>query len=243
MSPSHETPNRTHRPLRTLAAIALPLLLASGLLVAHAASVGLSSDQLAAFTVAGAPTVPTVLAWTDFSGPDGQSLASTPLSTGQSWTINAGNWTLNRNKATHNNTSMANAWVSAGTTSAAVQATLDFGATSRRAGVTLLGDATSYLYAVVDNGNNGQVLLYKRVGGTSTLLGSATNVGLPVTAVLRVEAFTNTIKVYFNGTLVITYTLTAPEVTQFKGATHVRYGIIADSDPQTDFDEFLVEGP
>jgi hypothetical protein len=219
------------------------LVLVLGLLVAHAAAIGLLSNKLVDFDLAGSPTVPTVYAATDFTGTDGQSITAVPLATGQTWTINGGNWTIMGNEATHNNTPMANASVSAGTTSAAVQVTLDFPATARRAGVTLLGDATSFLYAVVDNGNGGQVLLYKRVGSTSTLLGSLTGVGLPQTAVLRVEAFTNTINVYFAGTLVISYTLNSAEVTQFKAATHVRFGIIADSDPQTNFNDFIVTGP
>jgi hypothetical protein len=243
VSPSHRTPDRSRRLPRTLAAITLPALLAGALLVAHAASIGLTSNSLAAFTFTGGPSVPNALAYTDFSGTDGQNITSVPLATGQTWTVGAGNWSVSGNEATHNNTPMANAWVSVGTTSAAVQVNLDFPATARRAGVTLLGDATSFLYAVIDNGNGGQVLLYKRVGTTSTLLGSATNVGLPSTAVLRVEAFTNTINVYFSGTLVISYTLTSAEVTQFKSSTHVRYGIIADSDPQTNFNDFEVDGP
>jgi hypothetical protein len=215
----------------------------SGLLIAHAAVIGLLSNNLAAFDLTGTPPVPTVYAATDFTGTDGQSITAVPLATGQTWTINAGNWTIQGNEATHNNTPMASAWVSAGTTSAAVQVTLDFPATARRGGVTLLGDATSFLYAVVDNGNGGQVLLYKRVGTTSTLLGSLIGIGLPSTGVLRVEAFTNTINVYFAGTLVISYTLTPAEVTQFKAATHTRFGIIADSDPQTAFNDFMVTGP
>jgi hypothetical protein len=243
VSPSTSLTRSTSRQLAPVGAVTLLLLLVLGLLVAHAAAIGLSSNKLAGFDLAGSPSVPTPLAYTDFTGTDGQSITAVPLSTGQTWTINAGNWTIQGNEATHNNTPMANAWVPVGTTSAAVQATLSFPATARRAGVTLLGDATSYLYAVVDNGNGGQVLLYKRVGTTSTLLGSKIGVGLPATAVLRVEAFTNTINVYFAGTLVITYTLTPAEVTQFKAATHVRYGIIADSDPQTNFSDFLVEGP
>jgi hypothetical protein len=193
--------------------------------------------------VNGGPKVPTVLAYTDFTGTNGQSLTAVPLSTGQTWTINAGSWTILGNQATHTNTKLANAWISAGTTSAAVQVNLTFGATSRRAGVTLLGDSTSYLYAVVDNNNGGQVQLYKHAGTTDTLLASVINFGQPASGVLRVEAFTNTINVYFSGTLLFSYTLTPAEVTQFKSATHVRYGIIADQDPQTTFDAFTVEGP
>jgi hypothetical protein len=240
VSPS-TSPRRSRRTLCLLGALALPFLLVCDLLLAHAAAIGLSSGQLAAFTITGGPVVPNAIAYTDFTGTTGQSITTKPLDTGQNWTIDVGPWTFNGNEAVHTNTTFADAWINAGTTSAAVQVTLDFGATKRRAGVTLLGDATSFLYVVVDN--NDGVDLYKRVSGTDTLLANNANVGTPTSAVLRVEAFTNTIDVYYAGSLVISYPLTAAEISLFKSPTHVRYGIVADRDPQTNFDLFEVDGP
>jgi hypothetical protein len=218
-------------------------VLACALLVAHAATIGLSSTKLAAFTLTGSPTVPTVYAATSFTGTNGQSITAVPLATGQKWTINAGTWTITTNRAAASNTPLANASVSTGTHSAAVQVNLIFTSTSRRAGVTLLDNGTDRLYAVVSQQTGGRVQLYKQVGGASTLLASANSLGTPASAVLRVEAFSTTINVYFAGTLVITDNLTPTEVTQFKAAGNVRYGLMADGDSNTLFDDFLVTGP
>jgi hypothetical protein len=217
------------------------MLLTSGLLVAHAASIGLASRKLAAYTVSGAPTVPTVYAWTNFTAANNTDLNGLALPSGQNWTVHIGTWRINANQAaTTASTALSNASVSVGTTSAAVQANLTFGATARRAGLTFLDDGTNGMYVVVSNQNGGQIQMYKYQGG-ATLLATATGIGTPASATLRVEAFTNTINVYFGGTLVLTYTLTPAEATLFKGAAHVRFGIIADSDTNTTFDDYRVE--
>jgi hypothetical protein len=241
--PPSTTSRRPSRLLPTLGAVTLPALVASALLVAHAAAIGLSSKKLAAFTVTGGPTVPTVYAATDFTGTSGPSITTVPLPTGQTWTINAGTWTISNNEAAVSNTALANAWVSAGTNSAAVQVNLIFTQTSRRSGVTLLDNGTNRLYAVVSQQTGGRVQLYKQVGGTTTLLAAANGLGTPASAILRVEAFSSTINVYFAGALVITYVLNPTEVGQFEGPTNVRYGLMADGDSNTLFDDFLVTGP
>jgi hypothetical protein len=229
------------RPLSVPIAVTLSVILASSLLVAHAASIGLAAKRLGSFAIANAPTAPTVYAWTAFTAANNTDLNGLALPSGQTWTVHIGTWRINTNQAaTTVSTALSNASVAVGTVNAAVQITMIFGATARRAGVTFLDDGTNGMYVVYSNQNGGQLQMYKYQGG-ATLLATTTNVGTPASATLRVETFTNTINVYFAGTLVMTYTLTAAEATLFKAAAHDRFGIIADSDTNTKFDDYRVE--
>ena len=128
-----------------------------------------------------------------------------------------------------------------GTVSAAVEsATTDFGG-NPRAGLIGLSNGASFVYAVYDKAAGGTIQLYKYVGGVSTLLASTTGVGPPIIAPIRLDALTNTIKVSWNGVLRLSYTLTAAEITLLKSAGHDRFGIMADGDASTNFDDFHVD--
>jgi hypothetical protein len=125
---------------------------------------------------------------------------------------------------------------------AAVEATLSFPVTARRAGLTFDDDGTNGMYVVYTDVNGGSLFLYKAAGAI-TQIASVTGVGVVATADLRVETFDPTVKVYLNGTLWLAYTLTAAERTTFKAAANTRFGLIADADANTRFDDFRVTGP
>jgi hypothetical protein len=84
------------------------------------------------------------------------------------------------------------------------------------------------------------------VGGTYTLLASTSNLyptSTPTSVTVRLESpSTSILKVYLDGVLKITYTLTAGEQTTFKNGTHTWAGIACSSDSTSTFDNFHLDG-
>ncbi len=233
---------RAHRMLGIVIAAALTATVTTGS-VAGAAPLGpQTSRTLGAWIIPGGTGAPNVLTWSSFTGPNNTNLAGKALNGGGTWIAQFGTWKLSsKNTANSSNTALSNLTTAVGTVSAAVESTtLDFGG-NPRAGLVALSNGTSFLYAVYTKTAGGTVQLYKYVSGVSTLLASTTGVGLPIVAPMRLDATTNTIRVWWDGTARLSYTLTASEVTLLKSAGHDRFGIIADGDASTNFDDFHVD--
>jgi hypothetical protein len=234
------TTNRRRRPASTLLAL---LVVTTGLVVASAARIPLASANLAEYTINGGTGAPVVYTWSNFTGATNTNLNGAALNGGGTWTVHVGTWVLdnaNRGKASAS-TALANMSTNVGQVNAAVEAVLTFPVTARRAGLTFNDDSNNGMFVVYTDTAGGSLLLYKAAGAI-TQIAAVTGVGVVATADLRVEAFDPTVKVYLNGTLWITYTLTAAERTTFKAAGNTRYGLIADSDANTRFDDFRVTG-
>ena len=233
---------RANRLLGIVIATTLTATVAFGS-VAGAANLGPQAPQtLGAWIIPGGTGAPNVITWANFTGPNNTNLAATALNGGGTWIAQFGTWKLSsKNTANSSNTTLSNLTTAVGTVSAAVESTtLDFGG-NPRAGLIGLSNGTSFVYAIYTKTAGGTVQLYKYVSGVSTLLASTTGVGLPIVAPMRLDAMTNTIRVWWDGTARLSYTLTASEVTLLKSAGHDRFGIIADGDASTTFDDFHVD--
>ena len=230
---------RKHR-LPGIIATLLLTVATVGTSVAFAASTnGLSPRTLGAWTIPGGTGAPTVVTWDSFTGTNGTSLSGRALSGGGNWVVNGGTWTIQTNRAASTSATRARISVAGGNQNRSALATLTIGA-SARAGLVALDSGTAYIYAVYSKASSGTMQLYK-FSGSATLLASVTGIGLPATAEMKLDASTNTIRVSFAGVQVLSYTLTAAEITTFKNAANNRYGLIADADSVTRFDDFHVD--
>lgn len=213
---------------------------AAGLLGASAASLnGAIAAKLGAWNVTQGTGAPTVLTWSSFTGATGTNLSGKALNGPGTWIVDAGTWTIQTNRAAASNTTRANMSVNVGTQNATAVVTLTIGA-SARAGLVVNDNGTAALYAIYSRNAGGRIRLYKD-NGTQTLLATVSGVGTPASAVLKVDSTTTTIKVSFAGTQVLTYTLTAAEAATYHAAGNNRFGLIADRDTVTRFDDFHVD--
>ena len=227
------------RTLRNLAAILIAVFVALSVGVSAATLNGVAAAKIGAWNIPGTTGAPNVLAWANFNGTTGTNLNGQALNGGGTWSADIGTWTIQTNTAAASNTALANLVTSAGTNSASVFVTLTIGA-SARAGVLALDNTANAVYALYSKGAGGTVQLYKYNGGP-TLLATVTGIGTPASAIMKLDATTSTLKVSWNGAVVLSYTLTAAENAVFKTGTNLRYGIIADNDAVTRFDDFHVD--
>jgi hypothetical protein len=208
--------------------------------VAGAANLGPQSPKtLGAWVIPGGAGAPNVITWANFNGVTGTNLNGKALNGPGTWIVDGGTWTIQTNNTVSTNVAIANMDVNVGTQNAATLATLTLGATAN-AGLVVLDNGTVAVYALYSKAAGGTITLYKYAGGP-VVLGTVTGVGTPASALMKLDATTTTMKVSFAGTLVLSYTLTAAEITTLKTAANSRFGLIADSDGVTRFDDFHVD--
>lgn len=198
-----------------------------------------TSKVLSAFSMVASTGAPNVLTWANFTGANGTNLSAKTLNGGGTWIADSGTWTIQTGTAASTNAPLANVDTNVGTQNASALATLTFGATAN-AGLVALDNGTTTLYTLYSKAGGGTMTLYKYAGGAMTLA-TAAGIGTPASALVKLDASTSTIKVSFAGTQVLTYTLTAAEVTSLKGAANNRFGLMADADGTTRFDDFHVD--
>ena len=208
--------------------------------VAGAANLGPQTNKtLGAWVIPGGTGAPNVVTWANFTGVTGTNLSGKALNGPGNWIVGGGTWTIQTNTARSTRVARARMTVNAGTQNAAALATLTFGA-SPDAGLVALDNGTVYVYAIYSTAAGGKITLYKYSGG-AVVLGTVTGVGRPASALMKLDASTTTLKVSFAGTLVLSYTLTAAEIAVFKTPANNRFGLIADNDNATRFDDFHVD--
>jgi hypothetical protein len=211
-------------------------------LVAAAASLGgIYYADLFAWSSLTTVPIPTPVAEDDFAcngALDGQT-----DSVGNTWTDHGGNWSC-----------IGGSEVRAGQRVSPAHATVDVGVSdgvyitvnltqivnrgnSRGPGIALLSNGASHLFVIYER-IAGQITLGKWDGSGRTALASA-NITDRATAQIRVEITLPQIRVLVDGATVLTYTMTAGEVTAFGANT--RFGLAADQDNWSRFDYFLVE--
>ena len=230
---------RVNRLLGIVVATTMSVTIAGGS-VAGAQAIGpQTSKVLSAFSMAASTGAPNVLTWANFAGTTGTNLSGKTLNGGGTWIVDGGTWTIQTNAAGSTNVALANMDTNVGTQNASALATLTFGAAAN-AGLVALDNGTTALYTLYSKAAGGTMTLYKYAGG-AVVLATATGIGTPASALVKLDASTSTIKVSFAGTQVLSYTLTAAEVTALKAAANNRFGLVADSDGTTRFDDFHVD--
>lgn len=161
---------------------------------------------------------------------------------GRTWVVGAGTWLLNASgQAEINGVVGGRAVTETGQPDVRVVLTVfDSGAGGRTSGVVFRSDAsaTRYLSVYSQNGSGGKISLAKR-DGNSTLLTSFTGVSFTNPATWVVEVSGANIKVRYNGTLFIDYTLVGTDVTSFAGLTS--HGMLNDNAATVRYDDFRVE--
>jgi hypothetical protein len=152
---------------------------------------------------AAASTAPQALPFSDsFTQSDGTELSG-------AWTGQTGDFTVNSNRARANaaGANLATVNLTTAATDLAVQADLALPATGKQyAGVVARysskGGGSYYLGEVVASNGTYTAYLFKNVGGTFTQLGQPVTVGSG-TGTLRLQAAGRSLKLFFNGTLLI----------------------------------------
>ena len=229
---------RANRLLGIVVATTLAVTVISGS-VAGAANLGPQGGAtLGAWIIPGGTGAPNVITWANFTGANGTNLSGKALDGPGNWVVDGGTWTIQANTAASTKIAGANLTVDAGTQNAAALTTLSFNA-SPDAGLVALDNGTVSVYALYSNGGGGKITLYK-YSGSEVVLGTATGLGHPASALMELDATTTTLKVSFAGTLVLSYALSASEIATFKTPANNRFGLMADNDG-TRFDDFHVD--
>ena len=179
--------------------------------VAGAADLGPQAPKtLGAWVIPGGTGAPNVITWANFTGANGTNLNGRPLNGPGNWIVDTGVWTIQTNNTVSTNVAIANVDVNVGTQNAATLATLTIGATAN-SGLVALDNGTVAVYFLYSKAAGGTIRLYKYSGGP-VVLGTVTGVGTPASATMKLDATTTTMRVSFNGVLVLSYTLTAAEI-------------------------------
>jgi hypothetical protein len=229
---------RRARVLGLVTSVTLAATVAGGLGASAASLNGATSAPLGGWVYPATSVAPNVLAWASFNGATNTNLDGQALNGGGTWIVDTGSWRIQGNRARSSNTAMSNIGVDVGTPDAAVIVTLTVSGTTN-AGVLANDDGTAALYALYSRSAGGTIRLYKYVGG-ATVLATATGVGTAA-GTIELDSRTTTVTVSWNGTQVLSYALTPTEAATLHGAGNSRFGLIADGDGTTRFDDFHVD--
>ena len=232
---------RTRRSLRNLAATLVAVSVASAVGVSAASLNGIAVASLGSWSVPGGTGAPTVLTWADFTGANNTNLDGHALIGGGTWIAQNGTWRVTSAEARSSNATRSNLVTAVGSPDASVEATLSPGG-NPSAGLVAMSDGASFVWAEFTKTSGGTIQLSMYATGTTTQLARVTGVGNPPTSVMRIDATTNTVEVSWNGVVVLTYALAPSEVALFKSAGHDRFGLMADRDTATRFDDFHIDG-
>ena len=185
----------------------------------------------------------------EFTGSNGSNLDNTSTDTGAKiWNALAGTWKIQGNQAISNAKPDSALVIPAGSSNGSVEATIyRNGSTSFDAYVLINANsnANDTLTFSWTSALNGSLELWKKTGGSWVKLQSVTGLypgGMgtaPASAVVRLESpSTGVLKMYLDGVLKMTYTLTAGETTTFKNGTHTYSGIGSDNNATVTFDAY-----
>ena len=237
---------------------ALVLLLGAALAIATlllgravAAGLFVSSDQITAQNLDGVSGAPTVYGWDDFDRVL-NPLQGTSTTGGMVWIPQIGTWATNGSTAsTPVSTANANVLINVPTVDASLVVTINPGTGTARTGVTFNDDGDDNMLLLYSASGGGTLTMSTYFGPTRVSLASITGVGNPNTSFeLRVTSIGPTITVFVNGTLSMTQTLTGTNLCKFKdtgpgcvsdGQPNVGFGLWAESDTRSTFDNFRIE--
>jgi hypothetical protein len=240
-----------HRPRwRALAVVAA--LLAIGVAGrAFAANLLLASDQNTTQNITGTTGAPTIYAWDNFDRSGNLEGSTSPG--GLVWKPQIGTWPLNGTTArTNTNNADANVVIDLSTLDAAMVVTMTPVGTNARPGLTFNDDGSNNMLLLYSSAGGGTLTLSTYFGTSRVFLASTAGVGAPGTSFeVKVVSLGPTITISVNGTLRLTQTLTGTNLCKFKdtgagctpdGRANVGFGIWADNDTSSFFDDFRLEG-
>ena len=240
------------RPRRRVLIGGVALLIASLLLGrAFAAGLLLSSDQITAQNLSGLSGAPTVYGWDNFDRVQ-NPIQGTSSPSGIAWNAQIGTWLADGSTArTATTNANANVLMNVPSVDASMVVTISPGNGTARPGVTFNDDGDDNMLLLYSPSAGGTLTLSTYFGPTRVFVASTNGVGNPnSTFELRVTSIGPTITVYVNGTLRMTQTLTGANLCKFKdtgsgcvsdGQPNVGFGIWADTDTSSTFDNFRVE--
>lgn len=225
-------------------AIAVP----AAMTAASASSLGgVTSKSLAAVNAPASNLAPGVITCDDFSraAATGSALASRPVQLPANcgafaWTAHLGTWTITSGQL-RATTANATATIATGQTNISAQATvLNANGSSRIAGVAINHTGATRIYLAAALSGPGTVQLRLVNGASITTLASATAT-IGATTVVRITRNGTGVTVSVNGTLRISFTLTATQVTTLAGGTRV--GLYWNSGSTIRFSNLLATQP
>lgn len=214
---------------------------------AQATGIGtLSALSLGSFNSSGGTSAPTIITCDDFSRTASTGTAldlrpvQLPTNCGSTiaWATNLGTWSISSGELAATGKVNSTASVNAGLTDVSAEATvIGANGTSRIAGVAInhTGGTRIYLAAALSGPGTAQLLLVN--GNTVSTLASATAT-ITATTVVRITRVSTAVTVSVNGALVISFTLSAGNVTTLSGGT--RTGLYWNSGTTIRFTNFLV---
>lgn len=192
---------------------------------------------------------PTVYAWDDFERTvnplQGTAAPSTNL-----WRPGVGSWLTTGTVARANTSSAdANTLIDAPSVDASMVVTITPIGGNPKPGVTFNDDGTDDMLLLYTKAGGGTLTLSTYFGPTRVFLSAVTGVGPVGTAFeLRVTSNGPTITIFVNGSLVMTQTLAGSNLCKFKdmgcapnGGPNVGFGLWADTDTASTFDDFRIE--
>lgn len=235
-----------------------PLGLAAGLTAALLSTIGSASAASlggatatgqAAFAPSASTGAPTVRAHENFTGSNGSAISGTSTDSGGfTWSAPAGTWTVQSNHADSNSVDSAMLLFNGGVSNGSAEAVISRnGNTGWDTAVVVNANSTGSdcLLANWWAGTGGSISLYKRESNSYTQLANVSNLYpsiVPASATVRIESPSSSIiKVYLDGVLKLTYTLTAGEQTTFKNGTHTYAGVEGYFDGTATFDNFHLD--
>lgn len=196
--------------------------------VANAASLGgLTPKSLVAWNQSGSAGAPTVLTCDNFSlaAATGSALANRPVQLpgkcgSGTWTIHVGSWSISSGQL-NPSSSDTTATISAGQTNISAEATvIGANGNNRIAGVAIdhTGASLIYLVGALSGPDTAELLLVN--GGSVTALASSAAT-INATTVVRITRNGTAVSISVDGVLVMSYTLSASQVTTLSGGTGV----------------------
>ena len=236
-------------PRRRVLLAGLVFAVLAGVGSAFAASLGVSTEEVTVNDVISSSGAPTVYAWDDFERTvnplQGTAAPSTNL-----WRNGVGSWLTNGTVARANtNSADANTLINAPTVDASMVVTITPIGGNPSPGVTFNDDGTDDMLLLYTKAGGGTLTLSTYFGPTRVFLAAATGIGPVGTAFeLRVTSNGPTITIFVNGSLVMSQTLAGANLCKFKdigcppnGGANVGFGLWADKDTASTFDDFRIE--
>lgn len=233
-----------------VAALTAATVAATGTTASAASLGGVTAPGFAGFSMTSTTGAPSVVAYDNFTGTNGTAIKNTTTDDGGfTWTVNAGTWTVQSNKA--RDTSVSNGFLifNSGLSNGSVEAKISRnGNNSWDTYVIFNADSTYGTGLLADwwSGNSGSIELYKQTSAGSFIsVAGVTNLypgTIPASVTLRMESPSSSIiKIYLDGVLQFSYTLTSGEQTAYKNASHHYAGIGAHFDGTSSFDNFHLD--
>jgi hypothetical protein len=240
-----------HRPRRRVFVAVAGVLAVAAAGRAFAANLSLSPDQNTTQNIVGTSGAPTIFSWDDFNR------TTTPLEGqttpgGLNWKPQIGTWPLNGTTVrTNTSNADANVIVDLATLDATMVVTMTPVGTNARPGLTFNDDGSNNMLLLYSSAGGGTLTLWTYFGPTRVFVASTAAVGVPGTSFeVKVTSNGPTITVFVNGTLRLTQTLTGTNLCKFKdtgagctpdGRANVGFGLWADNDTSSFFDDFRLE--